>query len=104
MIRQRLRPCWPKPATPMGLDMILHAPNSGNFPDLTQALASQWEEAGIRVEIQLEDENTYWSELWDQVDLGTTGWGARPIPQLFLDLAYHSEGTLERIALQQCAR
>ncbi len=77
---------------PDGLDMILHAPNSGNFPDLTQALASQWEEAGIRVEIQLEDENTYWSELWDQVDLGTTGWGARPIPQLYLDLAYHSEG------------
>lgn len=73
---------------PDGLDMILHAPNSGNFPDLTQALASQWEEAGIRVEIQLEDENTYWSELWDQVDLGATGWGARPIPQLFLDLAY----------------
>ena len=77
---------------PDGLDMTLHAPNSGNFPDLTQALASQWEEAGIRVEIQLEDENTYWSELWDQVDLGTTGWGARPVPQLFLDLAYHSEG------------
>ena len=40
----------------------------------------------------MEDENTYWSELWDQVDLGTTGWGARPIPQLYLDLAYHSEG------------
>ena len=77
---------------PNGLDMILHAPNSGNFPDLTQALASQWEEAGIRVEIQLEDENTYWSELWDQVDLGTTGWGPRPVPQLYLDLAYHSEG------------
>ncbi len=77
---------------PDGLDMILHAPNSGNFPDLTQALASQWEEAGIRVEIQLEDENTYWNELWDQVDLGTTGWGPRPVPQLYLDLAYHSEG------------
>ncbi|MCE2471746.1 MAG: ABC transporter substrate-binding protein [Anaerolineae bacterium] len=77
---------------PDGLDMILYAPNSGNFPDLTQALASQWEEAGIRIEIQLEAENTYWNELWDQVDLGTTGWGPRPVPQLYLDLAYHSEG------------
>ncbi|MCY3865797.1 MAG: ABC transporter substrate-binding protein [Chloroflexi bacterium] len=77
---------------PDGLDMILHGPNSGNFSDLGQALAAQWEEAGIRVEIQLEDENTYWNELWDQVDLGMTGWGPRPVPQLYLDLAYHSEG------------
>jgi peptide/nickel transport system substrate-binding protein len=77
---------------PDGLDMTLYAPNSGNFPDLTQALASQWEEAGIRVAIQLEDENTYWNELWDTVDLGTTSWGARPVAQQFLDLAYHSEG------------
>lgn len=74
-----------------GLDMILHTPNSGNWPDLAQAVAAQWEEAGIRVEVQLEDENTYWAEAWMEVDLGITGWGARPIPQLYLDLAYHSE-------------
>ena len=77
---------------PDGLDMILHGPNSSNFPDLAQIFAAQWEEAGIRVEIQLEDENTYWNELWDQVDLGMTGWAPRPVPQLFLDQAYHSEG------------
>ena len=76
---------------PDGLDMILHTPNSGSWPDLAQAIAAQWEEAGIRVEVQLEDENTYWAEAWMEVDLGVTGWGARPIPQLYLDLAYHSE-------------
>ncbi len=76
---------------PDGLDMTLHVPNSGNWPDLAQALAAQWEEAGIRVEIQLEDENSYWVEDWMEVDLGVTGWGARPVAQLFLDLAYHSE-------------
>ncbi|MCY3832656.1 MAG: ABC transporter substrate-binding protein [Chloroflexi bacterium] len=76
---------------PDGLDMILHTPNSGSWPDLAQAMAAQWEEAGIRVEVQLEDENTYWAEAWMEVDLGVTGWGARPIPQLYLDLAYHSE-------------
>lgn len=74
-----------------GLDMTLHVPNSGAWPDLAIALAAQWEEAGIRVEIQLEDENAYWVEDWMQVDLGVTGWGARPVPQLYLDLAYHSE-------------
>ncbi len=76
---------------PDGLDMTLHVPNSGTWPDLAIALAAQWEEAGIRVEIQLEDENSYWVEDWMQVDLGVTGWGARPVPQLYLDLAYHSE-------------
>lgn len=77
---------------PDGLDMTLHLPNSGNFPDLAQIFAAQWEEAGIRVDVQLEDENTYWSELWMDVDLGITGWGPRPVPQLYLDFAYHSEG------------
>ncbi len=76
---------------PEGLDMVLHTPNSGSWPDLAQAMAAQWEEAGIRVEVQLEDENTYWAEAWMEVDLGVTGWGARPIPQIYLDLAYHSE-------------
>ncbi len=76
---------------PDGLDMILHTPNSGSWPDLAQAVAAQWEEAGIRVEVQLEDENTYWAEAWMEVNLGVTVWGARPIPQLYLDLAYHSE-------------
>lgn len=77
---------------PNGLDMTLHLPNSGNFPDLAQLLAAQWEEAGIRIDVQLEEENTYWSELWMDVDLGITGWGPRPVPQLYLDFAYHSEG------------
>ena len=77
---------------PDGLDMTLHVPNSRNWPDLAQVLAAQWDEAGIRVEIQLEDENSYWDEDWMEVDLGVTGWGARPVAQLFLDLAYHSEG------------
>ena len=76
---------------PDGLDMTLHVPNSGTWPDLAQALAAQWDEAGIRVDIQLEDENSYWVEDWMEVDLGVTGWGARPVAQLYLDLAYHSE-------------
>ena len=76
---------------PDGLDMTLHVPNSGNWPDMAQALAAQWEPAGIRVEIQLEEENAWWAGAWMEVDLGITGWGARPIPQLYLDLAYHSE-------------
>lgn len=75
---------------PDGLDMTLHVPNSGNFPDLATTLAAQWEEAGIRVEIQLEDENAYYVEDWLETDLGVTGWGARPFPQFYLDVAYQT--------------
>ena len=76
---------------PDGLDMILHVPNSGGMPDFAQAMAAQWEEAGIRVEIQLEEENTYWVQKWLDVDLGVTWWGDRVVPQIYLDLAYRSD-------------
>lgn len=77
---------------PDGLDMTLYGPNSGSYLDLAQTLAAQWEEAGIRIEIQLEDENTYWAEAWMEVDLGLTGWGPRATPQIYLDVAYRSDG------------
>ncbi len=78
---------------PDGLDMTLHVPNSGSMPDLAQTLAAQWEEAGIRVEIQLEEENNYWVSKWLEVDLGVTWWGDRVVPQIYLDLAYRSDAT-----------
>ncbi len=78
---------------PDGLDMILHVPNSGGMPDFAQAMAAQWEEAGIRVEIQLEEENNYWVQKWLDVDLGVTWWGDRVVPQIYLDLAYRSDAT-----------
>ena len=78
---------------PDGLDMILHVPNSGGMPDLAQALAAQWEEAGIRVVIELEEENNYWVQKWLEVDLGVTWWGDRVVPQIYLDLAYRSDAT-----------
>ena len=40
---------------PDGLDMTLHVPNSGAMPDLAQAMAAQWQDAGIRVQIELEE-------------------------------------------------
>ena len=76
-----------------GLDMNLHVPNSGSMPDLAQTLAAQWEEAGIRVAIQLEEENNYWVQKWLDVDLGITFWGDRAVPQIYLDLAYRSGAT-----------
>ena len=73
--------------------MTLHVPNSGAMPDFAQAMAAQWEEAGIRVQIELEEENNYWVSKWLEVDLGVTWWGDRVAPQIYLDLAYRSDAT-----------
>ena len=78
---------------PDGLDMTLHVPNSGSMPDFAQAMAAQWYDAGIRVEIELEEENEYWVQKWLDVDLGVTWWGDRVAPQIYLDLAYRSDAT-----------
>ena len=72
---------------PNGLDMTLHLPNSGNRPDFAQVLQQQWAEAGIEVELQLEQESVYYGENnWLEVDLGITGWGHRPVPQFYVDV------------------
>ncbi|MFP4321267.1 MAG: ABC transporter substrate-binding protein [Anaerolineales bacterium] len=76
-----------------GLDIDFYVPNSGDRPLLAQQLAAQWEEAGINANIILQDEATYYAEDgWLEVDLGITGWGARPVPQIFLNQYVTSDG------------
>ncbi len=76
-----------------GLDIDFYVPNSGDRPALAQVLAAQWEEASIRANIILQDEATYYAEDgWLEVDLGITGWGARPVPQIFLNQYVQSDG------------
>lgn len=71
---------------PDGLDMTLYIPNTGDRPTLGEVLQAQWEEAGIRIQIELQDEATYYGENgWLEVDLGITPWGSRPRPQFYLE-------------------
>jgi len=59
---------------------------------LAQALAAQWEEAGIRITIEPQEEAVYYAENgWLEVDLAITPWGPRPVPQVFLDLYLKSD-------------
>jgi peptide/nickel transport system substrate-binding protein len=70
-----------------GLNLELHTPDTGGRPDLAAVLKSQWEEAGINIEILVEPESIYYGEDgWLEVDLGITGWGSRPVPQFYLDV------------------
>jgi len=69
-----------------GLDLTLHAPNTGGRPDLATVLKEQWSEAGINIEISIEPEEVYFgTDGWLEVDLGITNWGSRPYPQFYLD-------------------
>ncbi len=77
---------------PDGLEMTLYVPNLADRVALAQALAAQWEEAGIRITIEPQEEAVYYAENgWLEVDLAITPWGPRPVPQVFLDLYLKSD-------------
>ena len=76
---------------PDGLEMTLYVPNLPDRVALAQALAAQWAEAGINITIEPQEEAVYYADDgWLAVDLGITPWGSRPVPQIYLDLAYKS--------------
>jgi peptide/nickel transport system substrate-binding protein len=78
---------------PDGLTLTLYTPDSLGYPDLATVLQQQWAEAGINIDIVVRPENVYYStDEWSTVDLGITGWGARPTPQQTLLEAYASTG------------
>lgn len=77
-----------------GLTFDLHVPNTGGRPDFATAIKDQWAKAGITINIKLEDESTYYSDTngWLDVQLGITGWAARPTPQQYLDFSLKTGG------------
>lgn len=82
---------------PDGLALTLYTPDSLGYPDLATVLQQMWAEACINVSIEVRPENVYYAtvdqpEDWFSVELGITGYGARPVPQQFLVEAYASTG------------
>jgi peptide/nickel transport system substrate-binding protein len=82
---------------PDGLSLTLFTPDSLGYPDLATVLQQMWAEGCINVSIEVRPENVYYAtsgepEDWFGVELGITGYGARPIPQQFLVEAYASDG------------
>lgn len=79
------------------LEATLYAPNAFEYPDLAAALQQMWGETGcINVDIQIREEGYYYDttnpDNYFDVQLGITGWGARPSPQLLLSEAYVEAG------------
>ncbi len=78
---------------PDGLKLTLFSPDSLGYPDMATLLQSQWQATGcITVDIQVKPEGNYYDttqpDNYFDVDLGITGWGARPVPQQYLQEAY----------------
>ena len=54
-----------------------------------QAMAEQWREAGITVEVNLMPSPEFW-KIWDKTEFGFTGWSHRPLGVMVLGLGYRS--------------
>jgi len=79
------------------LTATLYAPNAFEYPDLAALLQQQWGETGcINVDVQIREEGYYYDvsnpDNYFDVQLGITGWGARPSPQIILSEAYTQAG------------
>ncbi len=83
-----------------GIEMLegkLYAPIAFEYADLAATLQQMWGETGcITVEIETVEEGLYYDfsnpNNYFEVDLGITGWGHRPSPQILLRLAYVESG------------
>jgi peptide/nickel transport system substrate-binding protein len=79
------------------LEATLYAPNAFEYPDLATVLEQQWEATGcINIDVQIREEGYYYDvsnpDNYFDVDLGITGWGDRPTPQILLREAYIESG------------
>ncbi len=74
----------------------LFTPNAFEYADLAAVLQQQWAEGCINVQIQVTEEGLYYDfanpDNYFEVELGITGWGDRPTPQILLRQAYIEAG------------
>ncbi len=78
------------------VESTLYVPNAFEYADLAAVLQQQWAAGCINVDIQIREEGYYYDtsnpDNYFDVDLGITGWGARPSPQILLREAYVESG------------
>jgi peptide/nickel transport system substrate-binding protein len=81
---------------PDGIDITLQTINVLGYDQLATVLQQQWEPAGIRAEIQVNEEGFYYSDEnpnnWLQAELGITGWSDQATAQSYLVQAYQTGG------------
>lgn len=59
------------------------------YPVVAEFMQQQWADACIDVNLIIRSETIYYgNNEWMDVDLGLTGWGSRPTPQEYFNVAY----------------
>ncbi|NIV73706.1 MAG: ABC transporter substrate-binding protein, partial [Gammaproteobacteria bacterium] len=75
---------------PDGLDLEINSPKDPAWqPAAVQAMVQQWQDAGIRVKINVMPGAQFW-DVWDKVPFGYTIWYHRPLGVMVLGLAYRT--------------
>ena len=75
---------------PDGLDLDVAISNDPDWmPNAMQVMVQQWQEAGVRVNINKMPGSQFW-DIWDKVPFGFTIWYHRPLGVMVLGLGYRS--------------
>ena len=75
---------------PDGIDSTITFSAENNAQQkAVEAMVQQWQEAGIRVKINVVPGAQYW-DIWEKVPMGCTNWSHRPLGVMLLALAYRS--------------
>lgn len=71
------------------LEVDFYVVDALGYPVLGEFMQQQLQDGCINVNLIIRTENIYYGDNeWLTVDLGLTGWGTRPTPQEYLDVAY----------------
>ena len=82
-----------------GFTAQVNALRRGEIPDLAQLMQQNVKEAGINLEIVVQDSSTYYGEAvfgqspWLDSTIGITEYGHRGVPNVFLNAPLRSDGT-----------
>jgi len=73
-----------------GFEITMTAQQTGPVPAMATIMKEQLAEIGVTVNIQMVPPDVYYGadNLWLEADFSITDWGARAVPQNYLDLAY----------------
>ena len=72
----------------------------GGALDAAQLFQSHWQKIGLKPNIVREPQDGYWSNVWNVKPFCTCYWGARPVEDMILSIAYLSDSPWNDTVLQ----
>lgn len=73
------------------IDLSASDTSYGGAMDAAQIFQSHWGKVGVNVNIIKEPQDGYWNNVWNVKPFCTCYWGARPVEDMILSIAYLSD-------------